>query len=73
VNAPTSPLWLLAPTYVGTNLSLSWTGGAPAFIVERKTGLLTNESWQPVLTNPTTSATVPLDTNSGFYRVRGGN
>jgi autotransporter-associated beta strand protein len=73
VDAPTSPVWLLPPTYDGTNLSLSWTGGAPAFIIERKIGLLTNESWQPVLTNPTRSVTVLLDSNRSFYRVRGGN
>jgi hypothetical protein len=68
------PLWLLAPTAAGTNLSLSWTGGAPVYVVEKKSELTTNVSWTPVVgPQPGTHATVPMDTTHGFYRVRGGN
>jgi hypothetical protein len=67
------PLTLLSPQPAGSNLLLRWTGGAPAYVVEKKTDLTTNANWVLVLTNGGTNATVPLDTSSGFYRVRGGN
>jgi autotransporter-associated beta strand protein len=68
------PLWLLPPSCTGTNLSLSWAGGAPAYVVEKKSELTTNASWTRVVgPQPDTNATVPMDMPRGFYRVRGGN
>jgi hypothetical protein len=60
----------LAATRGGTNLNLSWNGGAPPFVVER-TGNVLGNGWQSVLTTTVQNASVPLSGSNGFFRVRG--
>lgn len=54
----------------GTNLNLTWTGGAPPFVVER-TDFLPASSWSGVVTTSTQNASVPVTGATGFFRVRG--
>ena len=57
-------------TRAGTNLNLTWTGGTPPFVVER-TGSLPANSWSGVVTTGIQSASVLINSSSGFFRVRG--
>ncbi len=54
----------------GANLNLTWTGGAPPFVVER-TDFLPASSWSGVVTTSSQSVSVPLTNTNGFFRVRG--
>ena len=54
----------------GTNLNLSWTGGAPPFVVERGDSLPTT-AWSGVLTTSVHSASAPMLNGKAFYRVKG--
>jgi len=59
----------LAMKMSGTNVSLSWAGGSPPYIVERSiTVPATN--WVPIITNNLTSAVLPAVGSSGYWRVR---
>ncbi len=69
-----SPLW----AYRGAQLSfsasnglatVSWTGGAPPYALDQCTNLSSHD-WQPLLTNNSTSAQIPLSTSSTFFRIR---
>ncbi len=60
----------IAFTRQGTNLNLSWTGGTPPFVVER-TGILPASSWSGVATTSLQTASVPITSTNGFFRVRG--
>jgi hypothetical protein len=60
----------LAASRVGTNLSLTWTGGSPPYVVERN-GNAAAGMWQTLVTTNGQSALVPLSPGSGFLRVRG--
>jgi hypothetical protein len=59
---------LLAISNLGTNLNLSWTGGAPPYVIERSSALYTGP-WVPVSTNNSSSALLPLGVPGGFFRV----
>jgi hypothetical protein len=54
----------------GTNLNLSWTGGAPPFVVERSESLPA-AAWSGVLTTSVHSTSVPISTGAAFLRVQG--
>jgi hypothetical protein len=54
----------------GTNLNLTWIGGAPPFVVERA-DILPANSWSGVATTSLQTASVPLMGTNGFFRVRG--
>ncbi len=59
----------IAPS--GTNISLSWTGAAPPYVVEQSDTLAAGSSWSTVLTTNGTSARLPITASSRFFRVRG--
>jgi len=65
-----SPALHLSVTRAGANLELSWTGGAPPFVVERTTSLPT-VSWTSVATTSVQSLNLPIVPGSAFFRVRG--
>lgn len=54
----------------GTNLNLSWSGGAPPFVVEWTEGL-SPTAWIPWATTAVQNVSVPVVNASGFFRVRG--
>ncbi len=60
----------LAFTRTGTNLNFNWTGGTPPFVVERA-GELPASSWSGVATTSLQTASVPLTSTNGFFRIRG--
>ena len=53
----------------GNTASLSWTGGAAPFVVER-TLTLRPVSWIPALTTSVQTATFPISQAEEFFRVR---
>jgi len=53
-----------------TNVSLSWTGGAPPYVVE-SAGVLSSNAWSTLLMTNGRSATLPLAVTNDFFRVRG--
>ena len=50
--------------------TLKWTGGDTPYILERCSSLTAPGSWQPVLTNSATSATVNISGGAAFFRVQ---
>jgi hypothetical protein len=58
-----------AATRLGTNVSLSWTGGSAPYVIERSASV-SSTSWVPVLTNSTSSAVLPAAGSGMFFRVR---
>lgn len=60
----------LSISHAGLNVSLTWTGGSPTFVVERANSLPAS-SWSGVLTTGVQSASVPIAPGSAFFRVRG--
>jgi hypothetical protein len=65
-----TPAMTLAIARAGTNLNLTWEGGAPPFVVEQ-TGFLPASSWSGVVTTSSQNASVPLTSANRFFRVRG--
>ncbi len=59
----------LAFTRLGTNLSLTWTGGSPPYVVEQAAALPA-ASWNPAVTTNGMSALVPMSGAAGFFRIR---
>jgi hypothetical protein len=57
----------LAAVRSGTNLVLNWSGGSAPYVLERSSAL---GAWTPVLTNSGQTATMPLTSTSGLFRVR---
>src|SRR6185369_11453419 len=49
-------------------LSLSWSGGTPPYLLQRKT-VLSETNWFNVLTTSDTKAIVAKEGNTGFFRV----
>ncbi|HTV62451.1 MAG TPA: immunoglobulin domain-containing protein [Verrucomicrobiae bacterium] len=58
---------------IGTNLLVSWPGGAPGYTLQENSSLTTtnwvNVTNQPVLTNELNQATVPNNGSNLFYRL----
>lgn len=54
----------------GASLNLTWTGGAPPFVVERTAGL-SPPSWSGAITTSVQNATLPVPAANAFFRVRG--
>jgi autotransporter-associated beta strand protein len=67
------PLRFTSVVKTDTNVVLTWSGGTPFYVVEKKSAL-TDGTWQPI-TSPMrdTQTNAPTDTPAGFYRVSGGN
>ena len=65
-----TPAITLAITREGTNLNLTWTGGAPPYVIERATNspLI---GWSDVVTTSVQNASVPITAANGFFRIRG--
>jgi len=57
----------LAP--FGSNVSLTWSGGSPPYVVELS-HTLSAISWVPVLTNNVSSALLPATGSPCYFRVR---
>jgi hypothetical protein len=69
--APTAPPIKIGNAVVsGSNLQLTWSGGSPPYILQKKTSL-TAPNWVGVQTNSTLNALVPMSGASGFFRVVG--
>jgi hypothetical protein len=68
------PLLITGWNRVNTNLVLTWSGGTAPYSIEKKVALSNGAVWQVVgqATNAT-NATLPMNTPTGFLRVRGGN
>jgi hypothetical protein len=65
-----SPSIVLAATRAGTNLNLTWTGGSPPYVLERRAAVGTG-NWEVFATNNGTAMPVALAADGGFLRVRG--
>jgi hypothetical protein len=61
---------VLSAALVGTNLNLSWSGGAAPFVIERSAGL-SRAGWIPCMTSSVQTVSVPVLNADGFFRVRG--
>ena len=61
---------LLNATPAGTNLNLSWSGGAAPFVVEW-TAALSPAAWSAFATTSVQNASVPITGGNGFFRMRG--
>jgi hypothetical protein len=59
-------------TRAGNTLTLTWTGGAPPFVVQMK-NKLTDANWSDLKTVNERSADIPLDATMGFIRIAGQN
>jgi hypothetical protein len=57
-------------TQSGNNLNLTWSGGAPPFVVERATDFPAT-SWSSALTTSAQIASFPISPGQAFFRVRG--
>ncbi len=64
----TTPEIELTATRGAGGLTLQWTGGTPPYKVQKKNAL-TDPSWSDVTTTSQTSLTVPLNGQSGFFRI----
>jgi hypothetical protein len=60
--------FILTGAVVGTNIDLTWTGGAAPFVVQRA-DLLPAYSWSEVLTTSVQTVSFPLTNKTGFYRI----
>lgn len=69
VNLTVTQALTLAITPLGTNVSLSWTGGSPPFILERSSKLPAI-AWIPVLTNNAFGSLLPATSSPSLFRVR---
>jgi hypothetical protein len=56
-------------TLQGAQLVLSWTGNSSLYTVQRK-GALNDAEWINVITTPERTAQVPIQSDSGFFRVQ---
>jgi hypothetical protein len=57
-------------TRTGTNVTVSWVGGAAPYIVQQA-GSLTGGAWSNLLATGSKSATLPMTNAVRFYRVQG--
>ncbi len=64
-----TPAIALAIARTGTNVSLTWTGGSPPFVVEQST-VLPALSWAGMLTTAVHQATLPISFSNRFFRIR---
>jgi hypothetical protein len=53
----------------GTNVNLTWTGGAAPFVVQQS-GTLPAVSWSGVTTTSMQNATLPMTNKAKFFRVQ---
>ncbi len=60
---------LAISTQNGTNAILTWSGGAPPFVVQKKTSL-SDTNWVDLLNPTERTATIPLDGSAGFLRLK---
>lgn len=68
------PLLITGWNRVHTNLVLTWSGGTAPYSIEKKVALSNGAVWQVVgQTTNATNVTLPMNTPTGFLRVRGGN
>jgi hypothetical protein len=60
----------VAVTRVGSNVNLTWTGGAPPFVVERA-DVLPASSWSGGVTTSAQNASILIASTNAFFRVKG--
>lgn len=51
-------------------MNITWSNGAPTFLLQRKLDLALDPNWVDVLTTPNSEAKVPLDAPTAFYRLQ---
>jgi hypothetical protein len=71
LSAPVTPLAFTAPTLSPDGIVLTWTGGTGPFLVQGKLSL-TDAAWLDLKTTAARSATIPLASPVGFFRVADG-
>lgn len=54
----------------GNNLNLTWSGGTPPYVIERRTNTVL-PSWSGVVTTVVQNASVPIQSGNAFFRIRG--
>ena len=64
-----APLQFTAVSPNGATLTLSWTGGAAPYTVQRKVNV-TDSLWLDVVVTPDQTASVPADSATGFFRLQ---
>lgn len=64
------PALTLAITHQGTEVNLTWSGGAPPYVVERAAELPA-AVWSGIVTTEVQNVTLPPTGSQGFLRVRG--
>ncbi len=64
------PALTLAITHQGTEVNLTWSGGAPPYVVERA-DVLPAAVWSGIVTTEVQNVTLPITGSQGFLRVRG--
>ena len=60
----------LSISNAGANVTLRWTGAAPAYVVE-STPALSPASWRGMVTTSVQSVTLPFTNTNAFFRVKG--
>jgi hypothetical protein len=70
--SPVAPAKFTGVEVAGLNLKLTWSGGAPPYLVEKKASLA-DGLWTTVVTTSNATVTVPRDGVAAFYRVSGGS
>jgi hypothetical protein len=56
-------------TKSGGNVVINWTGGDAPYVVKKRANV-NSGVWTPVQTTYTPTATLPIDSDSAFFRVR---
>ncbi len=64
-----APLHFTGVTPSGPALTLSWSGGTPPYLLQRKTSLSAS-NWVDILTTSNQTAIVPTDSATSFYRLQ---
>ncbi|MBI3416852.1 MAG: TIGR03118 family protein [Verrucomicrobia bacterium] len=67
--SPVAAILIGKSSLEGATLRLTWSGGTPPYVIQRK-ATLSDANWTDLLTTSETSAAVPKDAASGFYRIR---
>ncbi|MBI4325091.1 MAG: CHRD domain-containing protein [Chloroflexi bacterium] len=63
------PLRIISISDEGPAVTITWAGGTPPYLLEKK-GSLSDAAWFKVLTTADTTATVAKDGKTGFFRVQ---
>jgi hypothetical protein len=59
----------LSVSRASTDVTLSWSGGSPPYVVEQA-GVLPANTWSPFLTTNTTTVRLPITPTNAFFRIK---